>query len=252
MLKKEKYEIKFFLNLHRVLNEKFELGCEIIDEFGINLNDVDETYIQFIDTKNRDMYTQGLILRNRIKREENACELTYKKRYEIVKDDIQGALEKAKEDGFVVEKNEFNVEIDWGLTNKILNIVYKPDKQPQLSGLELPSVETLREMFFNNGPQIFFNSGKEIINHSDVYGPVFSRKFKGTLKNKEVNLEIWSMAECKEPIVEISLEKFKSDEKDEANQYYNELKELLSTKVNGGWILEGKFSKTDWVMKKCK
>lgn len=60
------------------------------------------------------------------------------------------------------------------------------------------------------------------------------------------------MAECKDPIVEISLEKFKSEEKDEANQYYNELKELLSTKVNGGWILKGKFSKTDWVMKKCK
>ncbi|QPW51571.1 hypothetical protein G9298_28235 (plasmid) [Bacillus thuringiensis] len=156
MLMKEKYEIKFFLNLHRVLNEKFELGCEIIDEFDINLKDVDETYIQFIDTKNRDMYTQGLILRNRIKREENACELTYKKRYEIVKDDIQGAL------------------------------------------------------------------------------------------------EIWSMAECKEPIVEISLEKFKSDEKDEANQYYNELKELLSTKVNEGWTLKEKFSKTDWVMKKCR
>ncbi|MED1287548.1 hypothetical protein [Bacillus mycoides] len=118
MLKKEKYEIKFFLNLHRVLNERFELGCEIIDEFDINLNDVDETYIQFIDTKNRDMYTQGLILRNRIKREENTCELTYKKRYEIVKDDIQGVLEKAKEDGFVVDKNEFNVEFDWGLTDK--------------------------------------------------------------------------------------------------------------------------------------
>ncbi|HHP1116794.1 TPA: hypothetical protein ACR3Z8_004358 [Bacillus thuringiensis] len=253
MLKKEKYEIKFFLNLHRVLNEKFELSCEIIDEFDINLKDVDETYIQFIDTKNRDMYTQGLILRNRIKREENACELTYKKRYEIINDDIQGALEKAKEDGFVKDKHEFNVEIDWGLTDKILNIVYKPDKQPQLSGLELPSVETLREMFFNNGPQIFFNSGKEIINQSVVYGPVFSRKFKGIFKNKEVNLEIWSMAECKEPIVEISLEKFKSEEKDEANQYYNELKELLSTKkVNEGWILKGKFSKTDWVMKKCK
>ncbi|OOR10091.1 hypothetical protein BW897_24450 [Bacillus cereus] len=252
MLKKEKYEIKFFLKLHRVLNEKFELNCEIIEEFDIKLKDVDETYIQFIDTNNRDMYTQGLILRNRIKREENTCELTYKKRYEIVKDDIQGALEKAKEDGFVVDKNEFNVEIDWGLTNKILNIVYKPDKQPQLSGLELPSVETLREMFFNNGPQIFFDSGKEIINHSVVYVPVFSRKFKGTFKNKEINLEIWSMAECKEPIVEISLEKFKSDEKDEANQYYNELKELLSTKVNEGWILKGKFSKTDWVMKKCK
>ncbi|MGR5997768.1 hypothetical protein ACT7DF_22705 [Bacillus cereus] len=252
MLKKEKYEIKFFLKLHRVLNEKYELNCEIIEEFDIKLKDVDETYIQFIDTKNRDMYTQGLILRNRIKREENACELTYKKRYEIVKDDIQGALEKAKEDGFVTDKHEFNVEIDWGLTDKILNIVYKPDKQPQLSGLELPPVETLREMFFNNGSQIFFNSGKEIINQSVVYGPVLSRKFKGIFKNKEVNLEIWSMAECKEPIVEISLEKFKSEEKDEANQYYNELKELLSTKVNEGWILKGKFSKTDWVMKKCK
>ncbi|MED2985281.1 hypothetical protein [Bacillus thuringiensis] len=252
MLKKEKYEIKFFLKLHRILNEKFELNCEIIEEFDIKLKDVDETYIQFIDTKNRDMYTQGLILRNRIKREENACELTYKKRYEIVKDDIQGALEKAKEDGFFTDKHEFNVEIDWGLTDKILNIVYKPDKQPQLSGLELPPVENLREMFFNNGPQIFFNSGKEIINQSVVYGPVLSRKFKGIFKNKEVNLEIWSMAECKEPIVEISLEKFKSEEKDEANQYYNELKELLSTKVNEGWILKGKFSKTDWVMKKCK
>ncbi|MCU5132290.1 hypothetical protein OCA18_28190 [Bacillus cereus] len=68
MLKKEKYEIKFSLKLHRVLNEKFELSCEIIDEFDIKLKDVDETYIQLIYTKNRDMYTHGLILRNRIKR----------------------------------------------------------------------------------------------------------------------------------------------------------------------------------------
>ncbi|WP_342719843.1 hypothetical protein AAG068_27760 (plasmid) [Bacillus paramycoides] len=124
-------------------------------------------------------------MRNRINREENACELTYKKRYEIVKDDIQGALEKAKEDGFVVDKNEFNVEIDWGLTNKILNIVYKPDKQPRLSGLELPSVETLREMFFNNGHKYFLTLGKRLLTIQLFMVLFFHESLKGHLKTKK-------------------------------------------------------------------
>ncbi|MBJ7938443.1 MULTISPECIES: hypothetical protein [Bacillus cereus group] len=57
------------------------------------------------------------------------------------------------------------------------------------------------------------------------------------------------MPECKEPILEISLEKFKDEEKDKADQYHDELKELLNNK---GWIITRDFSKTDWVMNKCE
>lgn len=249
MLKKVKYEIKFLLNINRVLNEKFELIRDITDEFEINLKDVDERHIQFIDTEKRDMNTHGWILRNRIKREENQCELTYKRRYEVVKGDIKGALEKVKKDGFIGDENEFNVEIDWGYTNKILNIVYKPDKQPGLSKIQLPSIETLRGMFLNNGPEIFLKWGEELINQTIVYGPVYSQKYTGNFKGREIFIEIWSMPECKDPILEISLEKFKDAEEEKAGQYHEELKQVLSNK---GWIVTSYFSKTDWVMNKCK
>ncbi|MEW9579009.1 hypothetical protein U9K47_27395 [Bacillus toyonensis] len=59
MLKKKKYEIKFFLDIHRVLNEKYSLSQELINEFGINIKDIDEKDILFIDTNKREMYKNG-------------------------------------------------------------------------------------------------------------------------------------------------------------------------------------------------
>lgn len=77
------------------------------------------------------------------------------------------------------------MEIDWGLTDKILNTVYKPDKQPQLSGLELPPIETLREMFFNNGPQIFLTLGKRLLTNQLFMVLFFHESLKGYLKTKK-------------------------------------------------------------------
>ncbi|NKW96567.1 hypothetical protein [Bacillus toyonensis] len=248
MLKKKKYEIKFFLDIHRVLNEKYSLSQELIDEFDINIKDIDEKDIQFIDTNKREMYQNGWILRNRIKREGNTYELTYKKRYKILNDDIESQVEKAKKDGFDTAEQEFSVEIDWGYTEKILNIVYKPDDF-QLPTPKSSSIENLQELFLNNGPEIFLKWGKELIDQTIIYGPAYSQKYTGNFKEREIFIEIWSMPECNEPILEISLEKFKDEEKEKADQYHDELKQVLSNKE---WIVTKDFSKTDWVMNKCK
>lgn len=248
MLKKKKYEIKFFLDIHRVLNEKYSLSQELINEFGINIKDIDEKDILFIDTNKREMYKNGWILRNRIKREGNTYELTYKKRYKILNNDIEAQVENAKNDGFDIAEQEFHVEIDWGYTEKVLNIVYKPDEF-QLPDSEGLSIENLQELFLNNSPEIFFKWRKELIDQTIMYGPAYSQKYTGNFKEKEIFIEIWSMPECKEPILEISLEKFKDEEKEKADQYHDELKQVLSNKE---WIVTRDFSKTDWVMNKCK
>ncbi|HEF1899756.1 hypothetical protein ACTFSP_26430 [Bacillus cereus group sp. MYBK108-2] len=248
MLKKKKYEIKFFLDIHRVLNEKYKLKPEIIDEFSIDIKDIDEKTIQFIDTNKRELYKNGWILRNRIKRENSTYELTYKKRYKILNNNIEAEVEIAKKAGFGTDEQEFQVEIDWGYTEKVLNIVYKPEEF-QLPNSEASSVEILQELFLKNGPEIFLKWGKELIEQTINYGPVYSQKYTGNFKEREIFIEIWSMPECKEPILEISLEKFKDEEKDKADQYHDELKELLNNKE---WIITRDFSKTDWVMNKCE
>ncbi|HDR7850292.1 TPA: hypothetical protein QCY30_005075 [Bacillus toyonensis] len=222
------------------------MSQELIDEFGINIKDIDEKDIQFIDTNKREMYKNGWILRNRIKREGNTYELTYKKRYKILNNDIEAQVEKAKKEGFDIAEQEFHVEIDWGYTEKVLNIVYKPDEF-QLPESEGSSIENLQELFLNNGPEIFLKWGKELIDQTIIYGPAYSQKYTGNFKEREIFIEIWSMPECKEPILEISLEKFKDEEK--ADQYHDELKQVLSNKE---WIVIKDFSKTDWVMNKCK
>ncbi|MFB4338222.1 hypothetical protein, partial [Bacillus sp. BR_16] len=188
------------------------------------------------------------IVRKRINRENSTHEWTYKKRYKSNNKNIEAEVESAKTGGVGKGEQEFQVESDGGYTEEVVNIVYKPEEF-QLPNSEASSVEILQELFLKNGPEIFLKWGKELIEQTINYGPVYSQKYTGNFKEREIFIEIWSMPECKEPILEISLEKFKDEEKDKADQYHDELKELLNNK---GWIITRDFSKTDWVMNKCE
>lgn len=45
----KKVQIKFILDIHRVLNEKYKLKQEIIDEFSIDIKAIDERNISKTD-----------------------------------------------------------------------------------------------------------------------------------------------------------------------------------------------------------
>ncbi|MEM5650932.1 hypothetical protein AAHB57_29845 [Bacillus cereus] len=83
---------------------------EIIDEFSIDIKDIDEKTIQFIDTNKRELYKNGWILRNRIKRENSTYELTYKKRYKILNNNIEAEVEIAKKLDLVQMSKSFKLK----------------------------------------------------------------------------------------------------------------------------------------------
>ncbi|PFZ68069.1 hypothetical protein COL72_27625 [Bacillus toyonensis] len=242
-----KYEVKFFLHSNQILNEKHELQESIKSEFKITKDE--QRHIQFIDTVNKELYHVGWILRNR--KVENGQEFTYKKRYPVINDDIDTILGQAKEEGFDLNNTKFEVEVDWGFTKKTLSLSLDVTDTTTDSSNPMP-IQWLHEKFLQNAPEEFRNWKKEDwtqdkIHNAMVYGPVYERKYTGEWQGQKVKIEIWSMDDCPELIVEISLKKF--NDKDIASQQHQQLKGFLNEKK---WLLEQDILKTEWVLNECK
>ncbi|MDM5264966.1 hypothetical protein [Bacillus wiedmannii] len=248
-----KYEVKFFLKINKVLDTMNNLeGC-VKDAFKISNDDFERIDIQFIDTKEHDNYKNGWILRNRKKENKDYYELTYKKRY-TVDGDIDTTLQQVQFDGFTSDK--FEVQIDWELKKQKISVSPKEkieisEDQITISNSNLPDITELHRIFLLNAPEIFLswqgeNWGENQIQDSKIYGPVYAKKYTGKWENTEVNLEIWTLEDEPESIIEIS---FKSKDKNEAHQLRNKLKELLSARK---WLSKKDISKTKWVMEHSK
>lgn len=242
------YEVKFFLNQNNALNTDYELKKDVSSVFGIQKPDYKQMEIGFIDTDNRNIYYEGWILRYR--RKKTKYELTYKKRYQINNNDIESVLLQASKDGFDMSSPKFETEIDWGFEKKTLNFSCEIEESlVDLSNTNLPSLQELQMLFTNNAPKQYTNWkcnawGVKQINQAKAFGPVSAKKYEGEWNSIKTSIEIWSVCNNKDFIVEVSF-KLKDDEA-KVTQQHRKLKDFLSTK---SLLLESDFSKTEWVMK---
>lgn len=244
------YEIKFFLDITKVANEKHELKDKIME--ALQISNLKRKDIQFIDTINNDMYIHGWILRNRKKEGDNKYELTYKKRYEIINNNTDYVLEQARKEGLLQNNEAYELEWEWGYTKKKLSVSFEEKPEANVSDTDMPSIDELKQLFLQNLPEEFLNwehndYGIEQINKSRVCGPIQAKVYDGKWNESKISIEIWSKSinNKTESIIEVSM---KVVDELIATQHHIKFKDYLE---EIGWLLMQDFSKTEWVLKNC-
>lgn len=191
-----KYEVKLLMDPKIVLDKEHTLERTVLETFAISTPAM-KMNLQFLDTSKKDMYKHGWSARIRKVQGDADCQLTYKKRYKVAKDDIDAALVAASKDGFDSSATTYKAEVDWGYENQTLSI--KRDKShadARHPGLELPGVTESRHMLIEKAPRKFIdavesNWGINKLEESRLYGPVFTERYTGTWSDKKLVVEVW-------------------------------------------------------------
>ncbi|KIW22558.1 uncharacterized protein PV07_10846 [Cladophialophora immunda] len=255
------YEVKLLLKLSEVLGSNNKLSNAIVSEFDI-ASSTKKMNVQFIDTKDQDIYTSGWNLRIRKEEGENNFELTYKKRYSIGEEysstaggHIDTALETAQQEGFDTT-TEYKAQVEVGYQKQTLSISYDvevPDEGSE--GMDLPNAKVSRDLLTDGAPKEFENwnapnwGGNHLVT-SIVYGPVHAKRFKGNWDDGlKLSIEVWPIRKSKEdatlePIVEAS---FKTSDLQKALKAREKIVELLQKK---GWFLAKDSLKTKLIMER--
>ncbi len=147
----------------------------------------------------------------------------------------------------------YEAQVEVGYQKQILTVSH--DEKVPNTGCEakdLPFAADSRKFLTNQAPQGFKNWSAEDwgvnqLTDSVVYGPVFSKQFKGTWKGLKLFVELWPIRRNQtdaslEPIVEASFNTF-------------DLKKALEGRTNlvkllqkDGWFLAEDFLKTKLIM----
>ncbi|WP_281888044.1 hypothetical protein [Paenibacillus sp. YYML68] len=239
------YEVKLFMKPDAVLDSSKELKSSVRSTFGMPSSKT-KMSVQYMDTASLELDAQGWNVRVRKMEEysDKEFELTYKKRYPIVNDDIDGALAQAALDGFDATEDDYEAQVDWGYTKKTLSFSNKKlVTKSGYNGMDLPSKSDSRSMTISNAPgkfenDVYSNWGTDKLAVADKYGPVDAKRWIGTWQGKKLYIEVWPIIEADgtgyDYIVESS---FKTTSRSEAAWLQSELQTLLTQK---GW-----FSPTD-------
>jgi hypothetical protein len=247
------YEVKLLLEPCKVLEAVNKLTNAVQAEFSIQPGAKDMT-IQFVDTKDRDIYTSGWSLRIRRTGSANKFELTYKKRYPLGggfkttgETNIGAALMVAAQDGFD-SSTSFDAQVEVGHQNLTLSIS-RDKKVPAtgILGMTLPPLGASRDFLVAEAPTEFKSTSH--LASPIIYGPVLATRFEGIWKGFKLFVEVWLIRKSKtastlEPIVEAS---FKTADRSEALDGRTKLADLLQSK---GWFLAGESLRTKLIMER--
>jgi hypothetical protein len=246
------YEVKFFLDPAKILDNLNEPGRLVGDAFGLS-SSVTKLRMLFLDSKKHDLNEVGWNVRLRTIEGESAIELTYKKRFRIGDRPLSQILEQAASDGFGADDTNYRAQVEWGSRRTLSFTRKKPAHVPGVKGMELPEEADARRLAVE---QI---SGKldrtkqagwarAILSEAHVYGPVKGRRWSGKFDGLKLDLEVWEvrMAGGKgtEPIVELS---FKEDDGTKAEAERTKLDHFLKEK---GWLLGDDILKTELILQR--
>lgn len=254
------YEVKLLLEPSKVLEADNKLTDAVRAEFSIQPGAKDMN-IQFVDTKDKDIYTNGWNLRIRRTAGASRFELTYKKRYLLdegfsttAEAKIGAALTVAAQDGFD-STTTFEAQVEVGHRNLTLSISHD-EKVPATGspGTTLPPAGASRDFLVDEAPTEFTNWsaddwGTDHLASPIIYGPVLATRFEGIWKGSRLLIEVWPIRKSKtdstlEPIVEAS---FKTPDLSKALDGRTKLADLLQSK---GWFLARDSLKTKLIMER--
>ncbi|MFD0679205.1 MULTISPECIES: hypothetical protein [unclassified Paenibacillus] len=245
------YEVKLLMQPSAVLGSDNKLTSTVRSAFGMP-ETVTKMNIQFMDTDNQDIYSNGWIPRIRKTEGESKFELTYKKRYPISNGNIDAALTLANLEGFDSTDTNYEAQVEWGYQNKALSIsTTKTASKSGYSGMDLPSASDSRKLLKDNIPGkmddwLYNGWGTDMLDDSRKFGPILAKRYIGTWSGIKTYIEIWPINNAAgtgtEYIVEIS---FKTTSSTTASQKHDELITYLQ---NNGWFLAQDSLKTQLIM----
>jgi len=257
MLKSTDYELKLLVDPDRTLDAGGEPTADMRTAFAI---DEHKTIVmQFLDSARRDLDDAQWNVRFRAFDDEDDLELTYKKRYPITNDDIDAALAHAAVDGFNADTDEYEAQVEWGMSRKTLSISKKA--KPDSDGsdpLDLPGERKSRELCAESIParleqQVSQGWLHDVLDVAHLYGPVRGKRWKGSWKGsvggkKKVSIEVWPIrgkpGQKGQRVVEVSV---KEDDRATAQTIQAELRAFLAEK---GWLLDREILKTQLILKR--
>ncbi|MBS9805589.1 hypothetical protein [Bacillus toyonensis] len=247
---KPSFEVKLLLKPEQVLGDNKEMNEEVLEYFQAGTN-YERIQVQFLDTANKNLSSEGWFARIRKKEFSKDFELTYKKRYPIQNGVIQDALEIAKKDGFDSKTDSYEAEVDWGFEKKTLSISNKKSYSAKGYGvLDLPTERVAQNMLIEKLPGkmnkwLYTNWGEEMLKNSHIYGPVLMKRYTGEFENIKANIEIWPLSNTgkleDDFVIEVS---FKTNEESIATKQRELLMASLEKK---GWLLPKDSLKTELI-----
>lgn len=249
------YEVKLLMNPTACLDpsNSYKLLPTVLSTFSMPTS-VTKMNVQFLDTDAKDIYNAGWSPRIRKTEGENDFELTYKKRYAVTGDDIDGALTTANNEGFDSTDTNYDAQIEWGYSKKTLSISNKDTySDAGYSGMDLPGKSNSRTMLIAKAPGkfenwLYNNWGTDKLAVSRIYGPVLAKRSIGTWSGLQLYIEVWPIKAASGSGIEYVVEaSFKTTSRTTAAAKKDELQSFLTTK---GWFQAGDSLKTSLIMER--
>ncbi|KAK0612264.1 hypothetical protein B0T14DRAFT_572079 [Immersiella caudata] len=235
------YEVKLLMDPSAALNPSdHKLTPTVLSAFGMPTT-VTKMNVQFHDTSSKEIYSAGWSPRIRKSEGQDTFELTYKKRYPILGDDIDGTLTTANAQGFDSGDSNYDAQVEWGYSQKTLSISRKKTVSDSgYSGVELPNTSDARKMLVDETPDKFDgwvgdSWGTTKLASARIFGPVLARRSVGTWNKTQVYVEVWPIKDAEGTGVEYIVEaSFKTDSRTEAGEKHDALIAFLTGK---GWFV---------------
>ena len=237
----DSYEIHFLLNSEKLLDKDHELKQDYAKVFETKKK-CKEFSLFYSDTADQQFRKEGWINRIRFREDkpEKGFKVTFKKRYPIVDGDISGAVKQAESDGFDLTGEDWIPEIDWEYSEMVLSL--SAESECEAGGYEsiadLDSSAAL-SMLEVNMPKEEVNWsadlwGSKTLESSIMAGPVYFKRYTGSLEGQKVEIEVWTIKDQKSGkesyLTELSS---KTDDYDQAA----ELREKMMEDLDGQGIL---------------
>jgi hypothetical protein len=247
------YEVKLLMNSTVVLGPDFKLLPVVLEAFDMPTN-VTKMNVQFLDTIAKDIYNNGWSPRIRKKEGASKFELTYKKRYPICNDNIDGALATAASEGFDSTTTTYEAQVEWGYQQKTLSISRDKDYSTSgYNGMDLPNTADSRKMLTEQAPDkfnnwLYKNWATDQLSIFRIYGPVLAERSIGTWNGLQLYIEVWPIKDATGTGIEYIVEaSFKTDDRATAAAKHDALISFLQSR---GWFLPEDSLKTSLIMQR--
>jgi len=244
------YEVKLMLHPERVLSGPL-LKKEVTAFFSMP-EPATGYSLQFLDTVDKDLSGKGWNVRLRRFEGQNEVQLTFKKRYPVIGNNLDAALAQAAFDGFDDQEKDFEAQVEWGWESKTLSLSLEKSLAVNLPGSELPGEKSSRRDAIKHASPRFDNGfaprwGTKQLSAARVYGPVEARRYLGSWSGMKVTIEIWYLLGSSSgypfpQAVEIS---FRTGSIQKAGMLQKQLMEQLKAK---GWFYPEDVLKTELVL----
>jgi hypothetical protein len=251
MITKRDYEMRLLVDPDKTLENGKPIAA-LLAAFDLdNLDDKHQQIVmQFLDSARLELNAAGWNVRLRAFHNENVRQLTYKRRYPVLGDDMAAALAHADID-FGPDPQTYEAQVEWGLEHKTLSVSLKSDDPAGGDPLDLPGERKSRELCIDKIPDRLSRETspawvRAVLEQAHLFGPIPGDRWKGKRVGQTVFIEVWPLrgkpGEADERLVEIS---FKEEDVDTARADREKLKDFLAEQ---GWLLPHDALKTAMIL----